>query len=452
MNTKLQWVSHASCMICYDDYILITDPWYFKKAFTTWTVKPPPIINPKLIIDLTNSGKLGIIISHHHFDHYDINFIKKCNKNTPIYIADFSKNEDEDLPEVKTLYNSLKEHCKMENIIEIPIGEKYYSNFGPFKLRSLRREKPNIIDGIITIQSPDCFIMHCADCWEIKEHSYAGRVLKKIKPDNLPSLYMGQGGTASGWPLIYSCYSEDEKKNLLKEKTKKMITNICKTCKIFNIDKALAYAHLSYVNANGIDYFTKYNYSPIKGKEANKLTNSNLFLDIQPSSIVIPSNNFNIINLIHTMDLVNCFEDNMTSSSLIKYKFNEENKIVIDKWLDSLLLFCNEKVKHGVVNINDIDLIFEMIIVDDEKSDKILYNRQIKFINGTRKKSLKCKESIFINVINGNIPFKDLDVGYLGEFSRTPPNYYNDMFLMILSMHTHSSFNCNIIDSEEYEF
>ncbi len=179
MKTQLQWITHASCMITHDDYILITDPWYIKKAFTTWTVKPPPFINPKLIIDITHSNKVGFLISHHHFDHYDIDFLKQCYKKTPIFITDFSKNEKEELPEVKALYNSLIEDCKMDNIIEIKIGEE--KSFGPFKLMSLRRPKPYTIDGILLVRSLDCFIIHGADCWGIDEDSYAWEDVKKNK-------------------------------------------------------------------------------------------------------------------------------------------------------------------------------------------------------------------------------------------------------------------------------
>lgn len=450
-NTKLQWITHASCLICHNNYILITDPWYYKKAFTSWTVKPPPIINPKLIIDLTKTGKLGFLISHHHFDHYDMEFIKKCDKNTPIFITDFCENKEEDLPEVKCLYNSLIEHCKMKNIIEIPIGENSFHQFGPFKLRSLRRPKPYTIDGMITVESPDCFIMHCADCWGIKEDSYAGRILKKIKPSHLPSIYMGQAGTASGWPLIYYCYEEEEKKVILKNKTKKMVINIYETCKTFKIDKALGYAHMSYVFANGIDFFSKYNYAPIKGKEANEIINDNVFLDIQPSSIVIPSNNFNIINLIPTMDFANCFEDNMISTPVNEYKFTHYFKEKLDNWMDALILFVNEKLNEGVVVENDIDLVFTVKICKNDNSDVILYEKSVSFINSKREKIMKCNENNIGNIINGIIPFKDLDVGYLAEFSRKPKEYYNDMFFMLLSMHAHKYFNCNVIDSEEYE-
>lgn len=449
--TKLQWITHASCLICYDNYFLITDPWYFKKAFTSWTVKPPPIINPKLIIDLTKTGKFGFLISHHHFDHYDINFIKECDKSTPIFITDFCENKEEDLPEVKSLHDSLIKHCNMTNIIEIPTGENYFHEFGPFKLRSLRREKPYTIDGILTVETPDCFIMHCADCWGIKENSYAGRVLKKIKPSHLPSIYMGQAGTASGWPLIYSCYDEEEKKVILKNKTKKMIKNIYETCKTFKIDKALGYAHLSYVYANGIDYFDKYKYTPIKGKEANDIINDNIFLDIQPSSIVFPSDNFNIINLIPTIDFANYFEDNMTSTQIKKYNFTPYFKEKLDDWLQMFVPYVNKNLDNGVVNENDIDLVFTIKICKNDNSDEILYENSVNFINSKREKTLKCNENIIGNIINGVIPFKDLGVGYLGEFSRKPKEYYNSMFLMLLSGFSHNYFNCNVIDSEDYE-
>jgi hypothetical protein len=451
MTTKIQWISHASCLICYDDYFLITDPWYIKKAFTSWTVKPPPIINPKLIIDLTKTGKLGFLISHHHFDHYDIEFLKKCHDNTPIFIADFSENKEEDLPEVKCLNDSLLEHCKMKNVIQIPIGDKHFQQFGPYKIRSLRRNKPYTIDGMLTVEAPDCFIIHGADAWGIEENSYAGRVLKKIKPSNLPSIFMGQAGTASGWPLIYTCYDEEEKKKILKDKTKNMILNIYKTCKTFNIDKALGYAHTSYVYTNNTDYFEKYDYTPIKGENANKLVNNNLFLEMQPSSIVIPSNNFNIVNLIPTIDYAEYFEDNMISTRLNKYKFDNFFSDRLNDWLSSFIIFCEQKLKESKIVEQDIDLIFEIIIYKDDDKDNILYEKKIKLANGTRKKTLTCSESVIGNIIHGIIPFKDLDVGYLAEFSRTPKDYYNDMFLMVLGIHSHSFFNCNIIDTEEYE-
>ena len=51
------------------------------------------------------------------------------------------------------------------------------------------------------------------------------------------------------------------------------------------------------------------------------------------------------------------------------------------------------------------------------------------------------------NTVNSIIPFKDLSVGYLGEWSRTPKNYYNYNFIThVLHKHAHEFFNCNVID------
>tara|TARA_B100001057_G_C22860217_1_gene954216 strand:- start:2084 stop:3430 length:1347 start_codon:yes stop_codon:yes gene_type:complete len=447
MATRLQWITHASCLIIKDEYFLLTDPWFLKKAFTSWTTKPPSVINPKLLIDLTKSGKLGIIISHHHFDHYDIDFIKQCNKYTPIFIADFCENKKYNFPEVKVLYNSLIKDCEMKNIIEIPIGEEYFHNFGPFKIRKLRETSHDIIDSITTIESNDCFIIHGNDATGVPINSPAAKILKKIKPDNLPSIWMGQGGTANGWPLNYFCYNKNEKKEILEAKNLKLINEVYQTCKTFNIDKAILYAHLSHVVINGYDFFKEYNYVPCSGKKANKITNSNIFLDIQPSSIVIPSAKFNIINLIPTMDLVEYFEDNMRNTPFNNYIFDDIMHKKLNLWLDDLELFCKNENKKGNVNDEDIDLVFKIIITDNIDENNVLYERQLKFINGTREKILKCNVSLIGNILNGKIPFKDLSVGYLGQWSRKPKDYYNFNFLAkILNKHTHTYFKCNVLD------
>ena len=111
----------------------------------------------------------------------------------------------------------------------------------------------------------------------------------------------------------------------------------------------------------------------------------------------------------------------------------------------------NKNLNDGMVVKNDIDLVFTVKICKNNNSDEILYEKNVSFINSKREKMMKCTENIIGNLIHGNIPFKDLGVGYLAEFSRKPKEYYNDIFLMLLNIHSHKYFNCNIIDSEEYE-
>jgi len=440
-ETIIQWITHASVLIKKNDYYLITDPWYCSKAFTTWTVKPAPIINPNFISDLTNSGKLGFLISHHHFDHYDLVFLKKCNKNTPIFIVDFEKDDENNLPEVKALFNSLKNDCLMNNIHEIKVGLNV--NFGPFKIHGFRRNIPYVIDGILCIETDKEFFVHGADCWGFKKNSYEGNIFEKIKPINKFSIFMGQGGTASGWPIIYNNYSFEEKINILANKNKNMLKNILQTCLDFNIDKALPYAHLSSVYLNDKDILKEYNYKPISGKEANILLETNIFLEIEPSSLIIFEEEIKIINIFDIFNNYNYFKDNMIGNEIQKYSFTDENKIIIDNYLFELNNFIQDKINTKKVLTNDVNINFIIKIHDDNDINKIVYSNSIQLVDGLREKQLICSETIIGNIINKKIPFKDLDVGYLANFIRNP-DYYNSIFLMLLSEFSHNFFKCNI--------
>ena len=136
------------------------------------------------------------------------------------------------------------------------------------------------------------------------------------------------------------------------------------------------------------------------------------------------------------------------TSKLKTQKAFWKNTIRDKNWLiEDLSSFCKNELTQGNVNKEDIDLIFKLVIVDDKDENKILYQNELKFINGTRQKELKCNVSLIGNILNGIIPFKDLSVGYLGQWSRKPTNYYNFNFLSkILAKQTHTYFNCNVID------
>ena len=178
------------------------------------------------------------------------------------------------------------------------------------------------------------------------------------------------------------------------------------------------------------------------------MTNDTIFLDIHPSSIVIPAEQFRIINLIHTLDHIACFDDNMRSTPFkMSYKFDNNMEKQLNLWLTDLNLFCKSEHKQGNVSDADIDLIFKLLIVDDKDEHNVVFQRELKFMNGTREKALKCSVSVIGNILNGVIPFKDLSVGYLGKWSRKPKSYYNFNFLSkILAKQTHAYFKCNVLD------
>ena len=63
-ETTIYFISHASVVIRYSDYILVTDPYFITPAFTTWKTSPCATISVDTLVSLSYGKKLAFIISH----------------------------------------------------------------------------------------------------------------------------------------------------------------------------------------------------------------------------------------------------------------------------------------------------------------------------------------------------------------------------------------------------
>lgn len=77
------YVGHASVLVSLDGYRFLIDPVISKPLFLdSWLFFPELVADEKLFeVD-------GVFISHHHEDHYDLRFLRKLKKGTPIYITE----------------------------------------------------------------------------------------------------------------------------------------------------------------------------------------------------------------------------------------------------------------------------------------------------------------------------------------------------------------------------
>ena len=77
----------------------------------------------------------------------------------------------------------------------------------------------------------------------------------------------------------------------------------------------------------------------------------------------------------------------------------------------------------------EIGIEFRFVIID-EKENIISEIRHSYFDNvAGRIKICKVRASVLDEVLNGNIPFEDLSIGYLAEWDRIPNNKYNKEFI-----------------------
>lgn len=439
-ETSIFFISHASVVIRYDDYILVTDPYFISPAFTTWKTSPYATISPDVLITLSKGKKLGFIISHAHEDHFDHAFLNKCSKDAFIFICKFPQD---------AFKNILQNDLNFKNIIELESYNLTPIQWGPFEFNGWLEPKSDF-DAVIAIASPDAFIFHGNDSYGIHDEKQGESInVVKNRHKNKKSLFMGQSGTASGWPLNYYCYDEDEKIQLLEQKVSNMVKSIANTCKNYNFDKSLAYAMLTRIDIPEKDYSFKT--KTMSGNRANEITKTDYFIDMHPGDVYIP-NELRVIKILGTLDYVKEFNNNMGPSydfgpeiskihwHKLGYHDKCENyvKNILPNYIKQELnkpkelLTQQQNTQQGKWVENDFDLTFKMIITDNYENNNTIDEIDVTIINGTREKTLRVPGNIMAKVCDGDIAFRDLYIGYLGEFSRKPLNIQNGHFLQAM--------------------
>lgn len=439
-ETTIFFISHASVGIRYKEHILVTDPWYIKPAFTTWKTSPCATLSVDALSTMSYGGKLGFLISHAHGDHYDPEFLKLCWPGSPVFICKFPNSQ---------FRTSLQNDCGLNNVTEITSYDEAGVKWGPFNLNAWL-DPGSDFDSLLSIKCPDAFIFHGNDAWGITDQKLGDSVARvKSNCGRCRSLFMGQGGTASGWPLTYFCYTEDEKTQLLTRKVEQMVSSIHKTCDKYEFDRALAYAMLSRIDLPGKRYSFK---TPtMTGKRANNLCGSSLFLDLHPGDVYIPRDD-RVVKILGSLKYTEMFQNNMGESpdfgpdiafeNWVEEGYHELCKSFVTKTLpeyiaaelgkDSSMKNPQQLTECGKWVEKDFDLRFKLLITNNYQENKIVDEISVCLYKGTREKVLRVPGKIMAKVCNGEIPFRDLYIGYLAEFSRTPKSVYNYHFIQAM--------------------
>lgn len=209
-ETTVQFVAHSCLLIRYGGTILLTDPWY-GVAFSSWAPCPPPYVSREVLKGM--AGRLAISISHAHPDHYDEDFLGDF-PGTPVFARE-----------------------------EGPLREKLGHRFRPlpaqyedFWLDSI----PVLDTMVLTVRTPDAFVVCGNDIYTLDDRERA--LLDALKPKDRPSVYFGQGGSASSWPAMYFYPDEDRNKRAL-QKSQQFIDGLVGLTDMF--DRVVPYAYQS---------------------------------------------------------------------------------------------------------------------------------------------------------------------------------------------------------------
>jgi len=368
MQTTVLWNGHASVLIRYGDTILLTDPWY-GVAFSSWTPCPAPFINPDVLVGMARAGKLAVIVSHAHGDHFDRSFLDRLPRETKIFAPAWER-----------------DHIGRETFAlgHAPI------TLGAAKMHALKAPH----SAVVTIETPDAFVAHGNDVYALNANLLLD--MRGVKPTDKPSLYMGQGGSASGWPIRYR-YSDAVKQSLVEWKSERYVEGLLEIADSCGFDAVLPYAYLAACHADNQTWYPRHPNGHYQ------------LLELHPSDTYIPATG-QIVRGLPTLDATD-----YPHAELPKFLYRHVTPALVEAhirpFLDGIEPLCRQ---HGIR--------FEITM------DAHTWGRG----EGPNRKRCFVKKEALYAVLVGHIPFDDLATGFLAEWEREPDRY-NEGFVNALT-------------------
>ena len=434
-------VNHASVLIQEDDNFILTDPWYEQPAFGSWLPVPPTSIHPVYLLALAKDNpKFKILISHGHDDHLDDEWLSLFPKDVTIIIPEYKS---------KGFLSRLKK-LGLTNINEAS-NDGLQSDI--FKIKSYVNSDISMDDAILTIETPNNFVVHANDNWQELE----GDSLKtlqtdanKFKSENI--LYMSQCNLADGFPNIYRNYTQSEKDEIHNRRVDNIIVNSLKNADRIKSKYFLNYAGYtaSFKNVNDDNLISDYkrlrNRVSFKSNEYIKTLGSENECDVEVLDM-IPGDSFDFAKVNKQFSDINLSEESLKNES---YKYYEKYGRVLrcdsykeqDVFSEAELEFNDFKIEDKIKLVTD-DLNYFLENFKKFVEDRLDYTGFQEDIVGCkviftatdlsvsseiiigeecdgRKAEFFMGYDLLINILNKKSNWENLYIGYGGEVETTP--------------------------------
>lgn len=416
-NLDIRYLSHASVLITFGKIKLLTDPWFFGPAFSNgWWLSEPPKFDFKEV----TKNLSYVYISHNHPDHLHIETLSKLSRNVNLITPKFQSNSTLTLLS-RLGFKNIK-LCEFNKIYEIKDNFKFsILKSGDFKDDSgifLNINKKKIL---LNVDS--------------------NNLNSGILPKNIDLLMSSYAGGASGFPLCFENYSDDEKERILirnKNAQFAMVKNLIEKtkCKIF-----VPYAGFFSEFAARDKYIFKKNKKNSIDRIQTIFKNKSLKI---VDHKIIDTIRFNGKNEYYLKKNIDKPLYKMNQNYIKKYINNLKKDYKLDKT-------TNQKVKDYFKNSNfSANIILYITITKDNFIPKkkmgflVNFNNKITIKNENynsllrhfnlpenkklRKIFIKVREESFCNTIINNLPWEDLLIGFQCKIIRKPNIYNNDFW------------------------
>ena len=404
-KVSIRWINHATVIIECNGVKLMTDPWLFGPAFLTgwWLATTSPVDSINLLKEVDY-----VYISHNHPDHLHAETLSLLNKRKPIITPKFISASSKIFLQKLGFENVIT--CDFIDIIEL--GENF--QFSILKSGDFR---------------DDSGIYLCANGHEFLFTVDSNFLNSNVLPEKIDLLMTSFAGGATGFPLCYENYTEDEKIKIIKRNRNSIKANVIRYIKQVQPKYYMPYAGMFAEYAERDNYIRERNYK-------------NLIEEYEQIAIQFQANAIR-----PESDKVIIFEDgNMHIDRIneIEYLGEEAASFYINNFKkdypydpESVLNYLKNSQYHGkqILQIIPTDDSFfrcigEVIFADFDKGifktidQAAIIDRKENY----RVMSLKIRVEILMCVVLNYLPWEDISIGFQMRASRYPNEYESDFW------------------------
>jgi len=410
-KTTVRFINHACLHFLIDeDFTFATDPWIIGSAFSNgwWLAKESPGDVFKVLNDCN-----FIYISHNHPDHLHPNSLRHIRKDMPILTAGFSTNST----------SVLLEDLGFTDILSMDFTSSLVDECRQFSVSVLKSGDFRDDSGLL-IENGEFKCLLTVD----------SNFINFGKLSSVDLLCSSFAGGASGFPLCFSNYSEEEKRDIVTRNRGSIRAQNIKNIQVSSPHYFMPYAGFFTENSERDQYIKDHN---IKNsvEDYYQICNTNQcdLLNVNEYQIF----RFEGSNL---KDSQVDSTDRLIDTELIKYMNNSTN--ISTKELSSCIIDYFEGTSFGdnlVVDLIATDdnfySFFERFKIDFRKREFVRIDAMIDsdeletsaLANENRFLQIKVRRDELVNVVVNRKPWEDLSIGFQCRIYRQP-NVYNSGF------------------------
>ncbi len=399
VKVKFRWLNHATIWFEFNGFTLITDPWLFGPAFMTgWWLSTPSTIDSE---DLLKNADI-VYISHNHPDHLHPETLACLDKNKQFIVPNF---------QTKSCENYLNK-LGFFNIIPLDFNDIYEFQKG-IQISILKSGDFRDDSGIYLNINNNEFLL-AVDCNFLNSN---------VLPKDIDFLLTSFAGGASGFPLCFDDYNEDEKNVILNRNKSSIKFNVNNYLKHTNPKFYMPYAGMFSENSDR-DYYIKERNLKNTFDDYQKLCNKRGTNILEPNSkIIYVIDRDEVLTENLSVDIFSPENTNFYIDSF-KSEYKLSSKIVLEYFIKSK--FKDDLILQIIPTDDNFKSIVDYFFYIDFKND-IYEKRKLKDlknqINQCQLSTFRIRYEILMCVIYNSLPWEDISIGFQLRINRFPNTY-----------------------------